>query len=124
MVESGKAFRGMRVGAHPTGAIQGWEAMAGKFADTVPRMVVPYWCARGHETRPVFAPLPDDEIPAVWDCCRCGAPATRDGHIEAPATPEDHFKSHLEYAKERRSPAEAASVLEAALRSLRNRRRP
>lgn len=123
MVESGKAFRGIRVGAHANSAMQGWEAMTGKFPDAVPRTVVSYWCAQGHETRPVFARLAEDEIPAVWDCSRCGGPATRDGHIDVQPVPEEQFKSHLEYAKERRTPAEAATLLEAALRKLRSRRR-
>ena len=44
---SGSAIRGSRVGAGPMG-----EAERGESA---PRLLVSYWCANGHETRPSFS---------------------------------------------------------------------
>jgi hypothetical protein len=70
----------------------------------------------------VFLKLPEDQIPAVWDCRRCGAPASRDGQAAAIADEvEDGFKSHLEYVKERRSGQDAEDVLAGALERLRAR---
>jgi hypothetical protein len=83
---------------------------------------VSYWCAKGHETQPVFLKLPEDQIPLVWDCRRCGAPASRDGQAATAADEmDDGFKSHLEYVKERRSGQDAEDVLARALERLRAR---
>jgi hypothetical protein len=90
--------------------------------DRLPRIRVSYWCAKGHETRPVFIELPEDQIPLVWDCRRCGTPASRDGQESARLEPvEEGFKSHLEYVKERRSDQDAEDVLTGALEKLRAR---
>lgn len=119
MVHSASAFRGTRAGAaegsgprHQSGAAPAHE---------VPRIRVSFWCAKGHETPLVFLRLPDEQIPAVWDCRRCGGPASRDGKEAAPAEPLDEgFKSHLEYVRERRSDQEAEEVLAGALEKLRS----
>ncbi len=92
--------------------------------EQLPRIrVPPYWCAKGHETRLVFLKLPDEQIPRMWDCPKCGSPATRDpGHAAPPTRPEDEiFKSHLDYVKERRSSQDAEVVLAGALERLRAR---
>jgi hypothetical protein len=90
----------------------------------LPRIRVSYWCAKGHETRPVFIKLPEDQIPVVWDCRRCGGTATRDESlVELPSRSEEGYKSHLEYVKERRSSQDAEDVLAGALQRLRASRR-
>jgi hypothetical protein len=118
MVHSTSGFRGTRVGVtQGTGLKNQGDDPLG---EPLPRIHVSYWCAMGHETRPVFIKLPDEEIPALWDCRRCGRPATRHpGAAPAQETAEDGFKTHLEYVKERRSSQDAEDVLAGALRRLR-----
>ena len=71
----------------------------------------------------MFAQLPEDQIPGVWDCRRCGGTATRTRPVGAWRTlPAEGFKSHLEYVKERRSSQDAEDVLAGALERLRARR--
>ncbi|GGJ27089.1 RNA polymerase-binding protein RbpA [Paenarthrobacter histidinolovorans] len=90
--------------------------------EQLPRIRVPYWCAKGHETRLVFLKLPDEQIPKTWDCPKCGMPASRDPERPAAPRPEDElFKSHLDYVKERRSSQDAEVVLAGALERLRAR---
>lgn len=86
-----------------------------------PRVKVSYWCAKGHETQLVFLKLPEDQLPAVWDCRRCGCPASKDGLERAEADTEDGYKSHLEYVKERRSSQDAEDLLAGAVERLRAR---
>ncbi|MGC0237632.1 RNA polymerase-binding protein RbpA [Arthrobacter sp. SD76] len=99
MVHPASGFRGTRAGVT---AGSGSSLQSGEdHGAPLPRIKVSYWCAKGHETQPVFLKLPEDQIPVVWDCRRCGAPATRDGHAEAAADAlDDGYKSHLEYVKE------------------------
>jgi hypothetical protein len=120
MVHSASAFRGTRVGvAEGTGPKNQSEAASG---ERVPRIRVTYWCTKGHETQLVFLRLPDDQLPASWDCRRCGAPASRDGREAAGDEQlEEGYKSHLEYVKERRSDQDAEEVLAGALEKLRAR---
>ncbi|WP_457962358.1 RNA polymerase-binding protein RbpA [Arthrobacter sp. D1-29] len=120
MVNTASGFRGTRVGVtEGTGLKNQSDDFPG---DRLPRMRVSYWCAKGHETRPVFIKLPEDQIPLVWDCRRCGATASRDGQEAALDEPvEEGFKSHLEYVKERRSDQDAEDVLAGALERLRAR---
>ena len=121
MVHPASGFRGTRAGvtAGTGSSLQSTE----DHGSAVPRIRVSYWCAKGHETQPVFLKLPEDQIPAVWDCRRCGAPASRDGQAAAAAADDmdDGFKSHLEYVKERRSGQDAEDVLAGALEKLRAR---
>ena len=121
MVHTTSGFRGTRAGVTAgTGPSLQAEADHGK---SLPRIRVSYWCAKGHETQLVFLKLPDDQIPAVWDCRRCGAPAAREGLAAADAdSVEDGYKSHLEYVKERRSSQDAEDLLAGALERLRARR--
>lgn len=118
MVHSASAFRGTRVGVtEGTGPKNQSEAASGEM---VPRIGITYWCAKGHETHLVFLRLPDEQIPASWDCRRCGAPASRDGQEAARDEQlEEGYKSHLEYVKERRSDQDAEDVLAGALEKLR-----
>jgi hypothetical protein len=107
-------FRGTRVGvnAGSTSPLQAENPVV----VPAPRVSVPYWCSRGHETTAVFALLPPEQIPEVWDCPRCGTVATRTpGAVPPPAAGSELYKSHLEYVKERRTDTEAEQLLEAAL---------
>jgi hypothetical protein len=119
MVHPASGFRGTRAGVT---AGSGSSLQSGDdHGSPLPRIRVSYWCAKGHETQPVFLKLPEVQIPEVWDCRRCGAPATRDGHAAAADALDDGYKSHLEYVKERRSGQDAEDVLAGALERLRAR---
>lgn len=120
MVHTASGFRGTRVGVtEGTGPRNQPEDFHG---EVLPRIRVSYWCAKGHETTPVFIKLPEDQIPVLWDCRRCGAPASRDGRDAAGLEAhEEGFKTHLEYVKERRSEQDAEDVLAGALEKLRAR---
>jgi transcription elongation factor Elf1 len=118
MLHSVSGFRGIRVGA-----IEGAAPRHEPLDDTAarqPRIRVSYWCAKGHETALVFARLPEDQIPGLWDCRRCGGTATRDeARPDLEESPVDGYKSHLDYVKERRSSQDAEDVLAGALERLR-----
>ena len=121
MLHSASGFRGIRVGA-VAGAPARHEPLDGGGVGQ-PRLGVTYRCAKGHETALVFAKLPEDQIPGVWDCRRCGGTATRDeSRFALEDEPAEGFKSHLEYVKERRSSQDAEDVLAGALERLRARR--
>ncbi|QFG68743.1 RNA polymerase-binding protein RbpA [Ornithinimicrobium pratense] len=107
------AIRGSRVGSGPMG-----ETERGEVA---PRIFVSYWCGNGHETTPSFAQGGEVEIPAVWDCPRCGLPAGQDRSAPPGPPRTEPYKTHLAYVKERRSDQEGESLLEEALRTLRER---
>lgn len=120
MVHPASGFRGTRAGvtAGSGPSLQADEDQ-GK---SLPRVRISFWCAKGHETQLVFLKLPDDQLPAVWDCRRCGAMAARDGMTAAEADAvDDGYKSHLEYLKERRSSQDAEDLLAGALEKLRAR---
>ena len=118
MLHSASGFRGFRVGA-TEGASPRHEPLQGAAART-PRIRVSYRCAKGHETPLVFARLPEDQIPGVWDCRRCGGTATRDeAQFALEEVPVEGFKSHLEYVKERRSGQHVFGILAGALERLR-----
>ncbi|MGI8702171.1 MAG: RNA polymerase-binding protein RbpA [Nocardioidaceae bacterium] len=109
----GSAIRGSRVGAGPMG-----EEERG---DAAPRQRVPYFCAQGHQTAPMFAL--EVAIPDTWDCPRCGLPANRDCDNPPPPPKAEPYKTHLAYVKERRSDDEAREILDEALQALRAKRR-
>lgn len=119
MIHPTSGFRGTRAGAT---AGTGTSLESGEHRKSLPRIRISYWCAKGHETQLVFVKLPEDQIPAVWDCRRCGVAAARDGAAAADADIlDDGYKSHLEYVKERRSSQDAEDLLAGALEKLRAR---
>ncbi|WP_028278775.1 RNA polymerase-binding protein RbpA [Arthrobacter sp. H5] len=124
MVDAGNAFKGTRIGTDSNGGMSGWQAESGRSPTAVARTIVSYWCVDGHETRPTFAKLNDEEIPEIWECGRCGRPAGRSPGVDLNVDGDEPFKSHLQYAKERRSEEEAMKVLDDALRQLRRRHTP
>jgi rubredoxin len=87
MVHPASGFRGTRAGV-TAGSGSSLQSTASS-AQPLPRIRVSYWCAKGHETQPVFLKLPEEQIPVTWDCRRCGAPASRDGQAAALADPFD-----------------------------------
>ncbi|MBW4094104.1 MAG: RNA polymerase-binding protein RbpA [Acidobacteria bacterium] len=111
-------FRGTRVGVL-AGAASSMRPELAK-ASPAPRMSVHYWCTQGHETVPVFAQLPEDQIPPWWECAQCGAPGGRNPESGVVAVPVETPKSHLEYVMERRTPEQAAVLLQEALERHRN----
>lgn len=90
--------------------------------ELAPRIRVPYWCAAGHETVPLFATDPDTEIPLEWECSTCGLLAGLDRENPPEITKTVPYKTHLAYVKERRSEEDGAALLDEALSALRERR--
>lgn len=113
MAGGGSAIRGSRVGAGPMG-----EAERG---DIVPRQQVSYFCAHDHESAVTFAV--DAQVPSAWDCPKCGLPASLDCDNPPPPPRVEPYKTHLAYAKERRSDKEAADILAEAIQTLRTKRK-
>lgn len=62
-------------------------------------------------------------VPEVWDCPKCGLPASLDADNPPPAPKIEPYKTHLAYVKERRSDDEAADILDEAIKLLRSRRK-
>ena len=118
MIHPASGFRGTRAGVTEG---TGFSFETEDHGKALPRIQVSYWCAKGHETSPVFLKLPEDQIPLTWDCRRCGGPASRDGREAAMDGMDDGYKTHLEYVKERRSDQDAEDVLAGALERLRAR---
>jgi hypothetical protein len=115
MASGGSAIRGSRVGAGPMG-----EQDRGYQAE---RVAVSYWDEQGNETVRYFsAALPADEIPETIDSPQTGRPAGRDRDNPPSVAKLEPYKTHLAYVKERRTEAEAAELLEDAIRALRARR--
>jgi hypothetical protein len=122
MANASNSFRGIRIGSASGAGLAGWQAETGRMPVEVHKIPVTYRCPQGHETTPVFADLVEEEIPECWDCPRCGGTGSRH-QDQGPATSRSEpYKSHLDYAKERRSPAEAEEVLARALGELRRSR--
>lgn len=97
------------MGAGPMGEAERGEA--------APRRAITFYCGRGHETTGSFAV--DVTVPQLWDCPRCGSPASQDPENPPPVPRNEPYKTHLAYVKERRSPQAGADILEEALAGLR-----
>jgi rubredoxin len=115
-------LRAVRVGSVTGAGLAGWQANSGRSLNVVRKVPVRYWCPQGHETVPVFADLAEAEIPDSWDCPKCGQRAGRERGLLVQHSGDEPFKSHLDYVKERRTPAEAAQALDRALTELRRHR--
>jgi len=111
-VAGGSAIRGSRVGAGPMGEKERGES--------APRQRVSFFCANGHEVRPVFAV--EAVLPDTWDCPKCGFPAGRQSEAPPNAPRNEPYKTHLAYVKERRSDEDGAALLDEALQKLKARR--
>ena len=105
------AIRGSRIGSGPMGEAERGEA--------APRQQISYFCANDHAITLQFAV--EAEVPAEWDCPKCGFPAGTDKD-NPPAPPRvEPYKTHLAYVKERRSDTDGAAILEESLKALRGR---
>ena len=113
MAGAGNAIRGSRVGAGPMG-----EAERG---ETAPRRAVTYFCSHDHHSVITFSV--EAAVPELWDCPKCGLPASMDSNNPPPATKNEPYKTHLAYVKERRSDQEAEVILDEAIALLRSRRK-
>ncbi|MBT2512917.1 RNA polymerase-binding protein RbpA [Arthrobacter sp. ISL-30] len=120
MVHGSSGFRGTRVGVEAGSTPKNQPGSS--TGESLPRIRISYWCAKGHETRLVFLKLPEEQIPREWDCPKCGGASCRiQGTAPAARHEDEAFKSHLDYVKERRSSQDAEEVLAGALDRLRAR---
>ncbi len=104
----GSAIRGSRVGAGPLGESERGEA--------APRQRTRFYCANGHVIQVAFAL--DAELPDMWDCPRCGLPASRDPEQLLTAPKNEPYKTHLAYVKERREDKDGYVILAEALMAM------
>jgi hypothetical protein len=82
-----------------------------------PRQEIGYDCANTHHFALVFSQ--EAEIPALWECPRCGAESLR-SDIERPeAKDEKPVRTHWDMLRERRSIAELEDLLKERLDLLR-----
>src|SRR3954467_5011942 len=99
MASGGSAIRGSRGGAGPMG-----EQDHGFHAE---RVAISYWDALGNETVRYFAAgIPDEEIPEMIAPPHPGLPAGRDKENPPAIAKNEPYKTHLAYAKERRTEEE------------------
>lgn len=103
------AIRGSRIGAGPRGE--------NERGPSVTRIEVTFWCAIGHSTSSIFAASAD--LPATWDCHHCDRPAGLDPDNPPMPAAKAPFRTHLAYVRERRSEADAETILADALAKLR-----
>ncbi|KAJ1684249.1 hypothetical protein LUZ63_020542 [Rhynchospora breviuscula] len=89
--------------------------------EVAPRQNVTYYCSNEHRTMIAFSV--EAQAPESWDCPRCGLPASLDSDNPPPAPRTEVYKTHLAYVKERRSDAEAETILDEAVKLLRARRK-
>lgn len=109
----GSAIRGSRVGAGPLGESERGEA--------APRRRVRFFCSNEHSITVSFSlELLDTELPAQWDCPKCGLPAGRDRDNMLSAPKNEPYKTHLAYVKERRNDGDGLAILAEALLALRD----
>lgn len=101
-------IRGSHAGAGPAGEPERGAAE--------PRLTVSFWCASGHETQPVFSA--GAEVPVTWECAWCDSLAGQDRHNPPARVRTGPKKTHLQYVKDRRSPADRDAILAEALARL------
>jgi hypothetical protein len=77
--------------------------------ELAPRRTLGFDCALGHHFGIVFAEEAD--LPAAWDCPRCGEPATRSDGFSAEAKDVKRVRTHWDMLRERRSLAELEELL-------------
>ncbi|MGB3414811.1 MAG: RNA polymerase-binding protein RbpA [Microbacteriaceae bacterium] len=111
-----KTIRGSRLGSSMVNQEQNSIAY-------VDRIAISYWNIHGNETVRYFvADIDPADIPEVIDCPKTGLPAGRDKNNPPGSENTEPYKTHLAYVKERRTAAEAETLLNEALEKLRSRR--
>ena len=111
MAQGRTGIKGARIGSGPMG-----EPERG---DLAPRRAVSFWCGNGHHSKPVFAI--EAEVPALWDCPRCGLPAGQDPDDTPVASGTTPFLTHMGYVRQRRSQEDGEILLNEALAKLRGK---
>lgn len=102
-------LRGSRLGATSYEDERGVE-----FAD---RQTISYGCANGHRFEMIFST--EAEVPALWDCPRCGAEALRVAAERPDEQPGKPARTHWDMLLERRSIDELEVILAERLELLR-----
>ena len=104
-----RTLRGARLGGQSFEDERGIEFAA--------RQQVGYRCPQGHEFEITMSVEAD--IPAVWECPRCGAEALSTAGIEPEAKAEKPARTHWDMLLERRSEKELEDILKERLELLR-----
>jgi hypothetical protein len=102
-------LRGSRLGARSYEDERGVE-----FAE---RQVIAYSCTLGHRFEVTFST--EAEVPALWDCPRCGAEALRQAGERPEEKPLKPARTHWDMLLERRSIEELEALLDERLELLR-----
>ena len=100
-----RTLRGARLGGQSFEDERGIEFAA--------RQQVGYQCPRGHEFEITMSVEAD--VPATWECQRCGAEALSVSGIEAEAKNEKPARTHWDMLLERRSEKELEDILKERL---------
>ena len=107
-----RTLRGARLGGQSFEDERGIEFAA--------RQQVGYRCKQGHDFEVTMSVEAD--IPAVWECPRCGAEALSKAGLEREAKVEKPVRTHWDMLLERRSIPELEELLEERLTLLRESR--
>jgi len=83
-----------------------------------PRQEIGYDCPNQHHFALTFAE--EAEIPALWECPRCGAESLRADGVRPEAKDEKPARTHWDMLRERRSIAELEDLLAERLDLLRS----
>lgn len=105
-----RSLRGTGLGA------KSFEDEAG--VEFAPRREIGFNCPREHHFTLVFAE--EAEIPALWECPRCGAESLRSDGVRPEAKEEKPVRTHWDMLRERRSIAELEDLLNERLDLLRS----
>ena len=104
-----RTLRGARLGGQSFEDERGIEFAA--------RQQVGYQCPRGHEFEITMSV--EAEVPAVWECPRCGAEALSVSGIQPELKTEKPVRTHWDMLLERRSISELEDILTERLELLR-----
>jgi len=104
-----RTLRGARLGGQSFEDERGIEFAA--------RQQAGYACANGHEFEVTMALEAD--VPALWECPKCGAEARSTQGIEPEVKPEKPARTHWDMLLERRSIPELEEILTERLELLR-----
>ncbi|TIC87660.1 RNA polymerase-binding protein RbpA [Nocardioides sp. GY 10113] len=104
-----RTLRGARLGGQSFEDERGIEFAA--------RQQVGYRCPQGHEFEITMSM--EAEVPAVWECPRCGVEATSTAGIQAEEKVDKPQRTHWDMLLERRSPEELEAILTERLELLR-----
>ena len=107
-----RTLRGARLGGQSFEDERGIEFAA--------RQQVGYRCPQGHEFEITMSD--EAEVPAVWECPRCGQEALSVSGVQPEEKNEKPARTHWDMLLERRTRAELEELLEERLQYLRARR--